>query len=94
MPPRRTPRTPRAPRDPRLIALLLAGSLAVTAGACGTDGEDDAGRTDTTANRGTVAGAGDSGAPVQGEPEGANTGSGGDSGGATGNAVDPGGDNP
>jgi hypothetical protein len=94
MHPRRTPPTVRARRSPRLMALALAASLAVTAGACGSDGEDDAGRTDTTANRGTVAGAGDSGAPAQGEPEGANTGSGGDSGGATGNAVDPGGDNP
>ena len=84
----------RTPRAPRLVALVPAGSLAVTAGACGSDGEDDAGRTDATANRGTVAGAGDSGAPAQGEPEGADTGSGGDSGRASGNAVDPGGDNP
>ena len=81
-------------RTPRLIALLVAGSLAATAGACSSDEEDDAGRTDTTANRGTAAGDGDSGVPAPGDPEGANTGSGGDSGGSTGNAVDPGGDNP
>ena len=77
-------------RTSRLAAALLAASVSVAAGACSSDGEDDAGRTDTTANRGTAAGDGDSGAPAQGDPEGANTGAGGD-GGGTGGAVDPGG---
>ena len=82
MPPRRTS---------RLLAAALAASVTLAAGACASDGEDDAGRTDTTSNRGTAAGDGDSGAPAQGDPEGANTGSSGDGGGGA--AVDPG-DNP
>lgn len=79
-------------RTPRLLGALLAASVSVAAAACGSDGEDDAGRTDTTSNRGTAAG-GDGGVPVQGDPDGANSGAGGD-GGATGGAVDPGGDSP
>lgn len=78
-------------RASRLAAALLAASLSVAA-ACGSDGEDDAGSTETTSNRGTAAGDGDSGAPVQGDPEGANTGAGGDGGaGGSGGAIDPGG---
>lgn len=77
-------------RSGRVLAALLAASLSVAAGACSSD-DEDTGTPDTTTNRGTVAGEG--GAPVEGDTEGANTGAGGDGGGGA--AVDPGGgENP
>ncbi len=72
----------RLPRSLRMVPALLALALAATLGACNSDQKRAEPLTDNNPP----------GVPAQGDPEGANSGAGGDAGGGN-RAVDPG-ENP